>query len=360
MKLRKALATAGVAVGAVAATNELLSRRAEPLEPALEGEQRTYRWRGMDVAYTEAGDPDAPDLLFVHGVNAAASSQEWHEIFEPLSRAYHVVAVDLPGFGRSERPPLVYTAGLYEDFVADFAADVMDSPTILASSLSGSYAATAANRTAVDGLVLVCPTTSSMPGRRKRTVLAVLRSPLLGEAIFNAVSSNPSLEHFSADHGYYDVSSYTQSKQSYQWQTTHQPGARFAPASFVSGYLDPDVDLAATLSDLDVPVTLVWGREADVTPLAEGRRLADATGAKLVVIDYSRLMPHDEHPDKFVEAIEDDLPEISSEVFAEERRRSLERKRAREGRGDTGVQVERERGGSESVEIDVEEPGNKD
>lgn len=358
MNLKRALASTGIAVGAVAATNELLSRRADPLEPALEGDQRTYRWRGMDVAYTEAGDPDAPDLLFVHGVNAAGSSQEWHEIFEPLSKAYHVVAVDLPGFGRSDRPPIDYTAELYEDFVTDFVDDVTDEPEIIASALSGAYAATAASRTDVSRLVLVCPTDSSMPGGRRPLLKRAIRSPLLGEAIFNGIASNPSLEYFSADHGYYDMTGYSRSKQSYQWQTTHQDGARFAPASFVSGYLDPETDLESTLAELDIPVTLVWGRESDITPLAEGRRLADATGAKLVVIDYARLLPHDEHPDKFVEAIEDDLPEISGEVFAEERRQSLERERAEGHEPDPGVAVESEHE-NDAVEIDVEDTGSE-
>ncbi len=364
MKFKRAIATAGVTVGAVATANALLSRSAEQLEAPLPGEQRTYRWRGMDVSYTEAGDPDAPDLLFLHGVNAAGSSHEWREIFEALSKAYHVIAPDLPGFGASDRPPLVYTAELYDDFVADFVRDVTDRPTVIASSLSGAYATRAASSTDVRRLILVCPTAQTMPGGRKAGVRTLLRSPLVGEALFNAMASNRSLVHFSADHGYYDVTNYTSNKRDYQWQTAHQPGARFAPASFVAGYLDSDLDLGTALAELDVPVTLVWGREAETNPLSEGRRLADATGARLVVVDYAKLLPHDEHPDKFVEAIEDDLPEISAETFREERKRSLERRRERElgSQEDVSVTVESARGSSDAgddpVQIDVEETGD--
>ncbi len=366
MNLKKAVATAGVGVGAIAAANAVLSRRAEPLAPPLPGEQHTYRWRGMDVSYTEAGDPDAPDLLFLHGINAAGTSHEWREIFEPLSKAYHVIAPDLPGYGLSDRPPLVYTSDLYTDFVTDFVRDVTENPTVIASSLSGAYATGAAKQTEVERLILVCPTTTSMPGGRKPFVRTVMRAPLVGTALFNAMASNPSLEYFSADHGYYDMAGYSHSKQEYQWQTTHQPGARYAPASFLSGYLDADMDLVTALGEVDAPVTLVWGREADTTPLAEGRRLADATGAKLVVIDYAMLVPHDEHPDKFVEAIDEDLPEISAETFQEERKQSLEKRRQRdrendERPGDVGVTVENERASGDSstdaVEIDVEETG---
>ena len=52
---------------------------------------------------------------------------------------------------------------------------------------------------------------------------------------------------------------------------------------------------------LDVPVTFVWGREADITPLADGRDLADDADARLVVIDDAKLLPHVEHPGAFLE-----------------------------------------------------------
>ena len=120
MKLSRALGVAAVGVGATAVVNRTLRKRAGELDPALPGDQRTYRWRGMDVAYTEAGSPENPDLVLFHGINAAGSSGEFREIFSELADEYHVVAPDLPGFGRSDRPPLRYSAALYEDFVADF------------------------------------------------------------------------------------------------------------------------------------------------------------------------------------------------------------------------------------------------
>ena len=53
MKLRTAAGGVVAGVGAVAVANAVLSRRAPPLEPALSGEQHTYRWRGIDVRYAE-------------------------------------------------------------------------------------------------------------------------------------------------------------------------------------------------------------------------------------------------------------------------------------------------------------------
>jgi len=302
MRLRNLLGVAAGTAGLTALANRLLTARASEFEPFLDGTHRTYRWRGFDVAYTEAGDPDDPDLVLFHGINAAASSHEFDAVVDALATEYHVLAPDLPGFGHSDRPPLLYSSSLLTTFVTDFLADNSEDATVVASSLTGAYATLAAKETAIDSLVLVSPTATSMGGGRT-WLRSLLRSPLLGQGIYNLIVSKPSLRHFHADHGYYDMDNLTEEVLDYEWATGHQPGARFAPASFVSGFLDVDVDLGQELAALDVPITFVWGRDADISPLSEGRSLADAADARLVVFDDSRLLPHVEHPEQFVDVI---------------------------------------------------------
>ncbi|WP_458185495.1 alpha/beta fold hydrolase [Haladaptatus sp. NG-WS-4] len=306
MKLRRlATATAG-GLGITALANRTLKRRAESLDPPLDGHQGTYRWRGFDVAFTEAGDPEDPDVLLLHGVHAAASNREFAQIFEHLSKRYHVVAPDLPGFGRSSRPPVDYSARLYTAFVVDFAEDMTNDAICLASSLTGAYATLAQTETGTfSRLELICPTADTGP--RRRWLRALVRSPVVGTALFNALASKRSIRRFNERDGYFSEASYTERDVEFEWQTAHQPGARFAPAAFVSGYLDPDVDLGDELAKVDVPVTLVWGREAKVTPLDDGQKLADEGDTRLVVFDEARLLPHVEHPGPFLEVLFDEL-----------------------------------------------------
>jgi pimeloyl-ACP methyl ester carboxylesterase len=306
MKLRRLVTAVVGGLGAAAVANRTLARRADPLDPPLEGHQGTYRWRGFDVAYTEAGDPADRDVLLLHGVHAAASNKEFDQVFAQLSKTYHVVAPDLPGFGRSARPPVNYTAPLYVDFVTAFADDFTDDAICVASSLTGAYAALAQRETgAFSRLELICPTADT--SKQRPWLRALLRSPLVGTALFNALASKRSIRRFNDRDGYYSEVSYTERDVDHQWQAAHQPGARFAPASFVAGYLDPDVDLGAELAALDVPVTLVWGRDAKVTPLSDGEELADRGDTRLVVFDETRLLPHAEHPGPFLDVLFDEL-----------------------------------------------------
>jgi len=308
MSLRKLFGSALAGVGGIVALNRRLRSRAEDLQPALDGRQERYRWRGIDVAYTEAGDPEDPDHLVLHGINAAASSGEFRAIFDGLAEEYHVIAPDLPGFGRSDRPPLNYSSTLYTEFVDDFLAE-FDAPAVIASSLTGAYTlgalTTGRHDHEISDLLLICPTAIAGPEPPKQWLRELIRAPVVGEALYNLIGSKPSIRYFNADHGYYDPTKVTEEWQDYEWQTAHQPNARFAPASFISGYLNSDVDLAGTIASLDVPTTIVWGRDADITPLSQGRELADEADATLVVFDQALLLPHVEFPNEFRDVVDD-------------------------------------------------------
>ena len=306
MKLRKLLAAAVGSVGATALANYVLASRAEDFEPFLDGDQGSYRWRGFDVSYTEYGDPDDQDVLLLHGTSVAASSHEYWRVVDELADDHHVVVPDLPGYGHSDRPPLLYSGSLYTTFVGDAIDELCDEPLVVASSLTSSYAAQAATDHDTAGLVLVCPTDSGM-GDQRVWVRALLRSPIVGKGLFNLMASKPSLSYFNEDHGYADMENLPDAVVDYEWYTAHQSGARFAPASFLSGFLSPEETLDATLAEVDEPVTFVWGRDVDVTPLSEGRDLAETVDAGLVVFDHAKLLPHTEHPEEFADVVRGDV-----------------------------------------------------
>jgi pimeloyl-ACP methyl ester carboxylesterase len=308
MRLRRVLGYGALGAGALAAVNRGLRGSAGALEPPLAGDHHTFRWRGMDVHYTEAGDPEAPTLVCLHGVNAAGSSGEFRAVFEELANTHHVVAPDLPGFGCSDRPPLTYSAALYEDFASAFLAE-FETPTVLASGLTAAYAVAGVQNSApVERFVLVCPTAVAGPEPPKAWLRELFRAPVVGEGLFNLLVSRPSIRHFNADHGYYDTASLDDEWVEYEWRTSHQPNARYAPASFVAGSLNSDLDLGGALADMEVPTTLVWGREADVTPLADGRAMAERGDARLVVFDDAKLLPHVEFPTEFVARVREEPP----------------------------------------------------
>src|SRR5258705_4437173 len=64
---------------------------------------RTVSADGLKLFYREAGNPNAPVVLLLHGF--PTSSHMYRNLIPQLADRYHVIAPDLPGFGFSESPP---------------------------------------------------------------------------------------------------------------------------------------------------------------------------------------------------------------------------------------------------------------
>ena len=64
---------------------------------------RSEAINGINISYREAGDPNKPTILLLHGF--PTSSHMFRHLIPALSKKYHVIAPDYPGFGASDMPP---------------------------------------------------------------------------------------------------------------------------------------------------------------------------------------------------------------------------------------------------------------
>jgi alpha-beta hydrolase superfamily lysophospholipase len=79
---------------------------------------RTADVDGLTVFYREAGAADAPTLVLLHGFPSA--SHMFRELIPLLADRFHLVAPDLPGFGKSDMPArddFHYTFGHIADVI---------------------------------------------------------------------------------------------------------------------------------------------------------------------------------------------------------------------------------------------------
>ncbi|WP_075344010.1 alpha/beta fold hydrolase [Tenacibaculum agarivorans] len=59
---------------------------------------------GISIAYREAGNPNNPTIVLLHGF--PASSQQYRKVLAQLADEFHLIAPDYPGFGNSDFPPI--------------------------------------------------------------------------------------------------------------------------------------------------------------------------------------------------------------------------------------------------------------
>jgi len=71
-------------------------------EPAHGVKYKTVKIDGLDIFYREAGNPNHPTILLLHGF--PTSSHMFRDLIAELSDQYHLIAPDYPGYGYSSMP----------------------------------------------------------------------------------------------------------------------------------------------------------------------------------------------------------------------------------------------------------------
>eukprot|EP00850_Spirogloea_muscicola_P014431 SM000103S09523 [mRNA] locus=s103:470030:473187:- [translate_table: standard] len=144
---RRRLALGGFAAGlvmcAAAATQEMAKA---DIELDSRGRSRLafksngyyyWPWRGHQIHYVSEGQGEGPPIVLVHGFGASA--YHWRYNIPELAKKYRVYALDLLGFGWSDKAVIDYNPGLWRDQVADFVREVVKEPAVLVGNSVGGY-----------------------------------------------------------------------------------------------------------------------------------------------------------------------------------------------------------------------------
>src|SRR3954470_4730244 len=93
------------------------------LPAAIDAERRTFRsGEAGEISYYVAPAQTGRPLVLVHSINAAASAYEMRPLFEAYRGKRPVYALDLPGFGFSERADRHYSPPLFTAALTDLIA----------------------------------------------------------------------------------------------------------------------------------------------------------------------------------------------------------------------------------------------
>ena len=99
----------------------------------------------LNIHYYEGGPDDAQTLLMVHGF--AANKDNWLRFARHLSQDYRVIALDLPGFGASDKPTGSYDVGTQTERLANvLQALQIDKLHLIGNSMGGQISALYAAR----------------------------------------------------------------------------------------------------------------------------------------------------------------------------------------------------------------------
>lgn len=256
---------------------------------------------GGDVMVYHGGQEDGPPILLIHGLGEEAADS-WRSVVPELTERYHVIALDLPGFGASHAGNHAYTPDRYAGVIAHVLNRFTEEPAmVVGHSMGGAIAIRFADRypDRVEALHLV-----SVAGILHRAAYSAFLSRVVdnqgygsGEPSNNPVDRALSKAIRTLIRDTPAPDDIIESGLIRRVLFRGDPGA-IAAFGLVS------TDFGPTLSRVRAPTTIYWGGNDPTAPSRVGRLLAARLPTReLILFSGVAHVPMIESPERFNEAL---------------------------------------------------------
>lgn len=275
--------------------------------PSLEkySKEYTLKNKGLTIFYFEAGQNNTDAVVLLHGLGDEADT--WRHLIEPMAKEFHVFAVDLPGFGRSDKPDVDYSPQFFLFIIKEFLEAVSMRKVILVGSslgaiLSQGFALQYPEK--VSGLILF----GGVLIQNKVALdlsMKLMQIPILGEWLYTRLRKDPEAAFDSLRNVYHDLDSMPKEDREFLFQRVNERvwsnGQKRAYFSTLRNLTDwvrqSQKGLAERLERINVPTLVIRGEHDQLfsTENAEGVVKAQSNTV-LVQIQGAGHLPQQEAP----------------------------------------------------------------
>lgn len=260
---------------------------------------------GLRLRYTDVGD--GPVVVLVHGI--ATSLESWRLVVGALARAYRVLALDLPGFGFSERPAALPGPEETADLLAGFLDGLgIARASFVGNSLGGLISLETALRhpERVDRLIL---SNSLGLGHEISAAWRLVAVDPLGRLMVRFNRWAALRGRFNLFYGSGDEPDFVAGMR--EWLA--RPDLVDTLVGVVQLGLTPGGQRSRIvrldrLPGLAAPTLVIWGRKDPIFPVFHGERAQRLIpNARLVVFENCGHCPHLEVPLAFIQVVREFL-----------------------------------------------------
>ncbi len=271
-------------------------------------EKQFWAWQGHKIQYNVMGT--GRPLVLVHGFGACI--EHWRKNIPVLAEAgYKVFAIDLLGFGGSDKAPINYTVDVWVELLKDFWTEHINEPAVFIGNSIGALLSlmvvTQHPEISAGGVLInAAGGLNHRPGELNpplRIVMAAfgkfVSHPITGKFVFNRIRQKNQIRR-SLYQVYRDKTAVTDELVEMLYQPSCDPGAQKVFASIITA--PPGPTPAELLPKLERPLLIVWGTDDPWTPITGSRLYEQARengkDIKIVPIPGAGHCPHDEVPQK--------------------------------------------------------------
>ena len=267
-----------------------------------------WNWQGHKIRYTVAGY--GKPLLLIHGFGASIG--HWRKNIPVLANGgYQVFALDLLGFGGSDKAPLNYTLELWQEQIKDFWTEHINEPTVFVGNSIGALLSlmlvTNHPEISAGGVLINCAgglnhrpgDLNPMLGLVMGGFARLVSSPVTGNFIFNNIRRKSQIRR-TLYQVYRDRNAVTDELVEMLYQPSCDVGAQKVFASVLTAPAGNSP--SELLTNLQRPLLILWGEKDPWTPVAGAaiyRDLAQSNpDVQFQIIEDAGHCPHDENPAK--------------------------------------------------------------
>jgi pimeloyl-ACP methyl ester carboxylesterase len=248
----------------------------------LDAEQHTFdSHTAGKINFFVNPDGNRTPVLLVHGLHLYAGLHDMLPIFDSFRTVCPIYAIDLPGFGRSQKSDRPYRPSMYAAAISDFIKGQIGKPchVVCLGNASEYVSMAAVNQPELfksiiminpSGLQMPSPTSLKGASRMEKLqdiFLSWLKVPLWSLPLYDIIASRPRIASY-----YHERFCYQTSGEliDLAYTSTHQAGAHFAPMVLLSGKLKVPGVRERFYEKLTVPTLAVYdnepGRSFDMLP----------------------------------------------------------------------------------------------
>lgn len=233
--------------------------------------------RGANIHFVDEGQ--GPVVVLIHGF--ASSMGAWAGIRKALAGKFRVIALDLKGFGWSDRPAGDYSPKAQAEIILDLLDERgVDSPVALVAHSWGSSIALQVALLAPDQIERIALYDAWVYDDQLPNFFRWARADGLGEGLVGAFYNERSDEKMAS--AFFDRKYITEELIETVEDQLSRPGTKAAALAAIRGQRFDEVE--ERYKTIDKPTLLLWGREDKVTTLPFGERLVnELPQAKLIV-----------------------------------------------------------------------------
>ncbi|MBD2637065.1 alpha/beta fold hydrolase [Limnothrix sp. FACHB-881] len=275
---------------------------------------QTWLWRGYRVQWLAQGS--GQPIVLLHGFGASIG--HWRKNIPVLAAAgYRVYAIDLLGFGGSQKPPINYSMELWQDLVLDFWAEFIQEPALWVGNSIGALLALMLSAAAPErtrGTVLLnCAGGLNHRPEELNPVLRlvmgtfaqVVNTPGIGRFMFNQIRQKHRIRG-TLKQVYGNPEAVTPELVDLLHEPSGDEGAYETFASILAAPPGPKPE--TLLPQIAGPLLVLWGETDPWTPIQGAKiyqDLAKTAGDRVTFVSIPKTghCPHDERPEVVNSAI---------------------------------------------------------